>query len=358
MSLRGVCTSSRDGLAGTSTTVILPFPVGTAVGDRVVCGTGINQSAATVTASAGANTWTATSGPDAMSTAAVAYFFVRVLDAVDIAAGGVTFTWSANARVQAGGTVWTAGDVVTPFGTQQPGSSTASTVTQGTITTGVAGSDVAVVVVSRVSAGNFTGVTALPAGWTEDSDYITTVATNANTEVAVGHLTTPVGAGASVGGGSITSGSQATHFYTYTVELRAASGTAYTAAATTAATAALDAAASRSTSVDAATATTATVTAAGTVARLADAALSTTAATTAAASRTTLAAADSPLVADLTAAAARATSGDVEAPLVAALTASAAVTPAVVAGTMSPRSPTGTTMRGATASRATMRPAA
>lgn len=244
MALRGVVTSNRAGSAGTASVEIATFPVGTVVGDRIVVGANINNGTSTLVATAGANTWTATVGPtDPVAATERAYGYVRVLDAVDVAAGAVTFTWSGTGtpgRIQCGGLVFTAGDTATPFGTLVTSTSALNTATAPALTTGTPNADVAMLILARVAASNFTGVVVVPAAYTEDYDVITTVATNANSEVSVAHLTTPTTAGSSVGGGSLTSASQATHWVIYMVELRTAitlpadTGTGTDAFATTA----------------------------------------------------------------------------------------------------------------------------
>lgn len=223
MAARGTVTSSRAGSAGTASVVTGTFPVGTVVGDRIAVVTNINNGTATVTATCGANTWTATHGPDdPVAATERVYLFERVLDATDVATGVVTFTWSgAAARIQCGGLVFPAGDTITPFGTVAVSTSAVNTATAPAFTTASPNADVYMIAGCRIAAGNFSGVVVPPAAFTEDYDVITTVATNANTEVSASHLTTPVAASSSVGGGSLTSGGAATHWVIYVNELRA-----------------------------------------------------------------------------------------------------------------------------------------
>lgn len=223
MTFYGACTSDRDGATGTALDVNVTFPAGVQVGDVFVGGASINSSTGTCTATAGTNTWTLSdpSGPRNQNNVLLSFCYVRVLDATDIAAGGVRFRFGSTGRVIGQGDVFRGIDPASPIATAIAYSGTnASSMALPAVTTPVDGCDVGAFAMTRVSSGSAAAIT-LPAAWTKDGTSTSLNASGVNFNSAAGHLTTP-GAAGSYGGGTITTSPSATHIAAYTVGLRPA----------------------------------------------------------------------------------------------------------------------------------------
>ena len=224
MTFYGACTSDRDGATGTALDVNVTFPPGTQVGDVFVGGASVNSSTGTCTATAGTNTWTLSdpSGPRNQNNVLLSFCYVRVLDATDVAAGGVRFRFGSTGRVIGQGDVFRGIDAASPIATAIAYSGTNnSSMALPAVATPVDGCDVGVFAMTRVASGSAAVIT-LPAAFTKDGTSTSVNASGVNFNSAAAHLTAP-GAAGSYGGGTITTSPAATHIAAYTVGLRPAS---------------------------------------------------------------------------------------------------------------------------------------
>jgi hypothetical protein len=227
VAFRGACTSSQDAFSGNSLTAVLSWPAGAAVGDVFVGTTTLNTGTSTVTATAGANTWAATLGPFYQSSNTAFYLFIRVLDATDIAAGGVTFTWANTGRPQASGELHSGlpGTFQTPTQANNFASAAATSVTCPTLVQVGNNSTIVNVGAARnATGGGATSTLAFGTGFTNDANNPTGNATGVNMSTGVGHLTTPVASGSNVGGQSVSGGTGTGQIGVFIVELDPAAG--------------------------------------------------------------------------------------------------------------------------------------
>lgn len=155
---------------------------------------------------------------DSMAGNIECWLVVRQLTAQDISDGFVQANLSASGRCGFTAAVWTGGTGTwqTPPAVQK---ATASTLTGPTLVTVGINSDVVEVSAARNATLSTFPVISLGTGFTTDNTDGTTNATSANLGGATGHLTTPVAAGTSVGGQSISATNTPTQIVAYLVEL-------------------------------------------------------------------------------------------------------------------------------------------
>lgn len=221
MSLVGTCTSSRDGVNGTSNQVVLTFPTTgplgpTQAGD--VC-TIVSSSNVTNTATAGCisgSDWTIKHGLDNGGNVIRSYVWSHALTQAEVNVGAVTVQWASAGRVNGIGQVMRG---VTPADGTGAGYGYigSDTLAMPTVDTVADNSDIIVVTITRVINPPAALVT-LPSGWTKDGNSSTGFTSGVNFNSVAGHLTTPGPAG-TYGGGTLTTSPAATNMTAYLIVL-------------------------------------------------------------------------------------------------------------------------------------------
>lgn len=218
----GLITNSREG-ATTNVTLNTPgaiaiLPAGLQVGDDIYVGVNANSGVGVVTAAAcGTNDWVNGPGAATLLGASPYYsganmavvFMHKVADAADVAAavagGGPQFTWNVSSRPSTTGVVLRgeAGTNQTPVVVNT--GTAGATITGPSKTTADNLADVYVLGSNWLNTGTAAGALSYGTGFTTDKNSGTAATSGANLNFSVGHLTTPVASGNTVGGQTITS---------------------------------------------------------------------------------------------------------------------------------------------------------
>jgi hypothetical protein len=199
-------TSDRDGTSANNTTITVSWPAGVAAGDVVDIGFLTNTTSSTVSSLlAGANDWNALGaiqhgGLVIQSANTGLLHVVRKLDAVDVAAGGVTLTLSTGGRLAGGGSAYRG---VGTFRVSTPTQAAAATVAAATMAQTATRSDFGLIAVARVASGTIavlTGGTGFPTDVNHSTNFATT---GVNMTLATAHSGSPPGSGQNVGGQTV-----------------------------------------------------------------------------------------------------------------------------------------------------------